>query len=56
MKYGGILAWVHCCSMNDVLNNVVAFREAFRLPATERADYLACACVVDEDLRRKILA
>jgi hypothetical protein len=40
--------------MNNVLDDVIVSRKAFRLPAAERADFLEYACVGDEDLRRKI--
>ena len=42
--------------MNDILDDVVVSREAFRLPAAERADYLQCACAREEVLRREIEA
>lgn len=42
--------------MNDVPDDVVVSREAFRLPAAERADYLQCACAGGEVLRHEIEA
>jgi hypothetical protein len=56
LEYGGILAWVHWSSMNYILDDMVVFREAFRLPAAECGGYFECACGGYEDLCRKIEA
>ena len=44
------------CMSDDPGRDLVIFTEALRLPAEERAAFLARACAGDENLRRKVEA